>query len=283
MEALPEVTDSNGCFGYTDFDGILERPIPVHGVMGDSHAALYGQGCHEKGMVKATYGTGSSIMMNVGPSFIKSGNGLAASLAWRIDGKADYVLEGNINYTGAVITWLKDTVGLIVDPSETEHMARSANPNDQTILIPAFSGLGAPHWNSDARAMLCGMTRTTGKAEIVKAALESIAYQIRDVVSAMEADFGEPLKELRTDGGPTKNVYLMQFQSDITGIRVSCANEAELSAVGVAYMAGIAAGVFEKETVFSLPSYRSYAPGITDECRQAKISLWQDALRRALL
>ena len=177
---MPAVTDSDGDFGETDLDGWLETPIPIRGVLGDSHGALFGQGCLKPGMIKATYGTGSSVMMNIGEKPIFSDTGVVTSLAWKIGGKVHYVLEGNINYTGAVITWLIQDVKLIAHPGETEALALAATPGDTTCLVPAFSGLGAPYWNSGAKAVLCGMTRTTGKNEIVRAALDCIAFQITD-------------------------------------------------------------------------------------------------------
>ncbi|MEG0215608.1 MAG: glycerol kinase GlpK, partial [Hungatella sp.] len=219
-DCLAQVCDSDAKYGMTDLEGYLPEAVPIHGVLGDSHGALFGQGCIHKGMIKTTYGTGSSVMMNVGEKPVFSSHGAASSLAWCMGGKVNYVLEGNINYTGAVITWLIVQLQLISNASEAEGFARKANPLDTTYLVPAFSGLGAPYWDSMAQAMLYGMTRTTGKAEIVKAALESIAYQIADVVLAMKADSGIEVKELRVDGGPTKNTYLMQFQSDLLKIPV---------------------------------------------------------------
>lgn len=207
---LAEITPSDGEYGLTDFEGFLERPIPIRAVMGDSHGALFGQGCHRPGMLKATYGTGSSVMMNIGQKPILSEK-VVSSVGWFAEGKVQYVLEGNINYTGAVITWLKEELGLISSPEETEKLAGKANPEDKTYLVPAFSGLSAPYWDSNARAIISGMSRTTGKAEIVKAALESIAYQIADVVQAMESVSQIKIAELRVDGGPTRNTYLMQF------------------------------------------------------------------------
>ena len=195
-ENLPKVCDSSFSYGYTDFEGYLEQPIPITGVIGDSQGALFGQGCVEKGMVKATYGTGSSVMMNIGKKAVLSESGLVTSLAWGLHGKVSYVLEGNINYTGAVITWLKEEIGLITSPGETQELAEAANPKDQTYLVPAFSGLGAPYWKPEAKAILFGMSRTTGKREIVKAALESIAYQITDVVEMMKAEDGVTVRGL---------------------------------------------------------------------------------------
>ncbi len=278
MEALPEVCDSNSCFGTTDFEGFLDKEIPILSMMGDSHAALFGQGCHEHGMVKATYGTGSSVMMNIGETFVQSRNGLASSLAWGMDGKVTYVLEGNINYTGAVITWLKDDLGLIASPGETEALAMAANPADACVLVPAFTGLSAPYWKEDAKALLCGMSRTTGRAEIVGAALDSIAFQVTDVLKAMEQDSGCTLRELRTDGGPTGNRYLMQMQSDLADVQVAAAGWEELSAIGAAYLAGLSAGIYRKEDLFSRMAYRRYTPAMPKENREIKYAAWKKAV-----
>lgn len=277
LSMLGEICDSNADFGSTDFDGYLEHKIPIHAVMGDSHAALFGQGCHSMGMGKATYGTGSSIMMNTGSRCIKSTAGLITSLAWGMDGKVDYVLEGNINYAGAVITWMQEELGLIYSPDEIEPLLQSANKADQTVLIPAFSGLGAPYWNDEARAMFYGMGRTTGKAELVKAAVESIAFQVSDVITAMEKDLAQPVTQLRVDGGPTKNRYLMQFESDMTGSKILVSKQEELSAIGAAYMAGIAAGVYEKTEVFSNLCYSSYEPKMAEQTKKRKKKQWEEA------
>ena len=171
---LPAVTDSDACFGYTDLEGFLPAPVPIHGVLGDSHAALFGQGCYERGQAKATMGTGSSVMMNVGGRLKRSTCGLSSSLGWRMGGETVYVLEGNINYAGAVKTWLRDDMHLIEGPGEATDLAYAANPASRVYLVPAFTGLGAPHWNAEARAAVLGMTRTTGRAEFVRAADESI-------------------------------------------------------------------------------------------------------------
>ena len=279
--SLPEICDSNACFGETTFGGFLKKPLPILSVMGDSHAALYAQGCHEKGMVKTTYGTGSSIMMNIGTEFKKSACGLATSVAYAEDGNVYYGLEGNINYTGAVISWLKDQVKLISSPAEVEPAARAANPEDTTILVPAFTGLSAPHWANDAKATITGMTRTTGKNELCKAALESIAYQITDILFAMEKDTGLAIPELRVDGGPTRNAYLMQFQADLSGACVSVPDMEEFSALGVSYMAGQKAGVLN-ESVFANCSRTQYQPKMSPEEREKKRALWADAIRRTL-
>ena len=275
---MPAVTDSDGDFGETDLDGWLETPIPIRGVLGDSHGALFGQGCLRPGMIKATYGTGSSVMMNIGGEPIFSDTGVVTSLAWKILGKVQYVLEGNINYTGAVITWLVRDVKLIDDPGETEALAKAANPGDTSYLVPAFTGLGAPYWNSGARAILCGMSRTTGRNEIVRAALDCIAYQITDIVRAMAEGSGTPVTELRVDGGPTRNGYLMQFQSDLLGIPVKIPEAEELSGIGAAYAAGLAAGIWDP-SVFDRMSRREYAPAMDEKEREERIRGWQDAVR----
>lgn len=278
---LAEVTDSDGDYGTTDFDGFLKKPIPIRGVMGDSHGALFGQGCLNKGMIKATYGTGSSIMMNIGETPVFSET-VVTSLAWKIDGKVNYVLEGNINYTGAVITWLKDDLQMISSPAESQELAESANPQDTSYLVPAFSGLGAPYWNSEAKAVIWGMSRTTKRAEIVKAGLESIVYQITDVVEAMSRESGIPIEELRVDGGPTRNTYLMQFQSDMTGIPVQVPSAEELSGIGAAYAAGLAVGIYEKDKIFAQMQRRKFTPEMESSVRGQKYSGWKEAVQKVL-
>lgn len=277
-ECLPEVCDSDSMFGMTDLGGYLQNPIPIHGIAGDSHAALFGQGCHRKGMIKTTYGTGSSIMMNTGEECVKSNHGLVTSLAWKLNGKVHYVLEGNINYTGAVITWLKDDMKLIRTPGETEKAAKEANPQDTTVLVPAFSGLSMPYWKNDAKAMICGMTRRTGRKEIIKAALESIVLQIEAVLDAVEKDSGISVEELRVDGGPTRNDWLMQLQSDISDVKVRIAQVEELSALGASYIAGIACGMYNSEKLFQNTGSREYHPQMNKELREEKIRRWEDAV-----
>ncbi len=282
ITSLPEVCDSNACFGYTNFEGYLEHSIPIYGVLGDSHAALFGQGCHSKGQVKTTLGTGSSIMMNIGQEYKKSTNGLATSLAWMIDGKMEYVFEGNINYAGAVITWLIDDLNLISNPSETTQCIESANEMDETILVPAFSGLSAPYWNDDVRAMFYGMSRTTGKNELVKATVECIAYQITDVLNAMASDSGLAIHQLKADGGPSKNTYLMQFLSDMARTTVCVSSQEELSAIGAAYMAGISVGLYKKEELFASRDYTNYNYELSVCEWKKKMNRWYDAIKKLL-
>ena len=275
------MTDSDGEYGTTDFDGYLDAPIPIRGVLGDSHGALFGQGCIEIGMIKTTYGTGSSIMMNIGKKPVYS-NRVVTSLAWKLNGEVNYVLEGNINYTGAVITWLKDDLKLIASPGETEALAFEANPKDHAYLVPAFTGLGAPYWDSEAEGILTGMTRTTKRAEIVRAGLDCIAYQITDVVKAMSEESGIAIGELRVDGGPTKNKYLMQFQSDIADVSVQVPSAEELSGIGAAYAAGIAAGIYNREEVFGQMSRTKFSPKMDVSERNKKYQGWKAAVEQVL-
>ena len=277
-EDLPEVCDSDSEFGQTDFEGFFEKPIPIHAVLGDSHGALFGQGCLGRGDIKATYGTGSSIMMNIGETPVLSTHGVVTSLAWGMNGKVNYVLEGNINYTGAVISWLKDDVRLIDSPGETESLCREAISDDELYLVPAFTGLGAPHWKSNAKASLTGITRTTGKAEIVRAGVECIAYQITDVVRAMEADAGARVNALRVDGGPTKNGYLMQFQSDILGADVLVPDAEELSGIGAAYAVGIAMGIYTMD-LFNNMKRKTYSKKMDENMREKKYRGWTKTIQ----
>lgn len=268
-ETLPTVTDSDGLYGYTDLDGYFSKEIPIHGVLGDSHGALFGQGCLTPGMIKATFGTGSSVMMNIGEKPIFSDAGIVTSLAWSMGGKVNYVLEGNINYTGSVIKWLVDDVKLLGASRESGEFAAKANPEDTTYLVPAFSGLGAPYWDSEAKAAIVGMTRTTGKAEIVKAAEECIAYQITDLVLLMQQESGLPITEIRVDGGPTKDKYLMQFQSDMLSIPVAVPKNEELSGIGAAYAAGFALGLWD-QSVYEKEERTRYLSKVDESSRKKR-------------
>lgn len=281
MECLPQIEDSDGNYGMTDMEGIFKKPVPIHAVLGDSHAALFGQACLKKGMVKATYGTGSSIMMNVGDVPVFSKAGVVSSVGFKINQKLSYVLEGNLNYTGAVITWLKKDLELIGSDGETQELAYAANPADHTCIVPAFSGLGAPYWDSNARAAIIGMTRTTKKAEIVKAALSCIAQQIADIVEAMEQDSGIRVEELRVDGGPTRNTFLMQLQSDLLGSRVQVPDVEELSGSGAAYAAGMAVGLYD-EAVFESVQRKAYQSAMSARQREEERRIWKAAVEKVL-
>ncbi|CAJ1230432.1 glycerol kinase [Lactiplantibacillus xiangfangensis] len=278
MASLGTVVDSDALFGMTDVSGRLPHAVPIHGVLGDSQAALFGQHCVEFGDVKATYGTGSSIMMNIGKRPVRSKNGLMTSVGWRFKGEAAYVLEGNVNYSGAVVKWLQEDLDLIDDAAETGTLAMAANPQDQTCLVPAFSGLGAPYWNDKAQAVVWGMTRTTRKPEFVKAALNSIVFQINDVIQQMLGDIGCQQTVLKVDGGVTKNQYLMQFQADITDAKLLLPNFEELSGFGAVYAAGMALGLYTATTYQQDVSYQSYQPRMATEQRQADLKIWHRAV-----
>ena len=278
---MAQLTDSDGLFGYTDFGGALPAPVPIHCVMGDSHAALFAQGCLTEGMLKVGYGTGSSIMMNIGEKPILSQRGIVTSLAWKLKGQVNYILEGNVNYSGAIVTWLKDQAGLLKTAAESQALAEQANPSDKTYLVPAFSGLGAPYWRSDVSAAFIGMSRTTGRAELVRAGLEAIAYQITDIVQLMQQEANISEIELRVDGGPSRNKWLMQFQSDMLKSPVLVPEAEELSCVGVAYAAGMALGLYD-DSIFENNRYFRYEPRMDETTRKEKHAGWKEAVCRIL-
>ena len=238
LNMLPEALPCDGQYGITTMDGILQ-PIPIAGVLGDSHGALVGQMCFSDGMGKATYGTGSSIMLNIGQQALTAPKGLVTSIGFAAKGKVYYAFEGNIHCTGATIKWLQDDLKLIESAAETEALASSVNSTDGVYFVPAFAGLGAPWWDNEAKALICGMNRGTGKAHIVRAALESIAYQVKDLINLIQ-ESGVKLLELRVDGGPVKNNLLMQFQADMLQARINRSPIEEASALGAILMNGFA-------------------------------------------
>lgn len=238
---LPEVKSSSEIFGETSAN-LFAAKIPISGVAGDQQAALFGQLCTTPGMVKNTYGTGCFMLMNIGEKPIVSKHHLITTIAWKINGKVAYALEGSIFIAGAVVQWLRDGLGVISSSAEVETLALKVKSSDGVYLVPAFAGLGAPHWNQHARGTIFGMTRGTTDAHIARAALESIAFQTMEVLKAMEADSGLSIAELRVDGGATANDLLMQFQSDILGTRVVRPEMTEVTALGAAYLAGLGVG-----------------------------------------
>ena len=282
MAALPRVVGSDAVFGHTTMGGLFASPVPICGVLGDSQAALAAQNCLSPGDVKATYGTGSSVMMQTGSEPRTSSAGLVTSIAWELGGRRSYVLEGNLNYTGAVISWLANEVGLISDPEEVEGLISKANPEDATYFVPAFTGLGAPWWDSDATGVLRGITRTTGRAEIVKACAECIPYQVGDVVDALRRDTGLSVGELRADGGVTRNGYLMQLQADIADATVVVSGLEELSAAGAAFVAGLTADVWCDNAIYRQVSRTPYRPAMDAGRRVAKVDGWHAAVRCAM-
>ncbi len=273
---LPEIVMSDSLFGLTRLDGILPRLVPIHCVMGDSHAALFGNQCWEPFTAKATYGTGSSVMVNAGTVCPTPGAGIAASVAWGIGGQIEYVLEGNINNTGSVIKWITEGIGLLPDVKCAGTLSTSVEDTGGVYLVPAFTGLGAPYYNSDARAAFLGMNSGTRKAHLVRAAEEAIAYQIRDVVEAVGES--SPLSLLRVDGGPTRDEFLMQFQADILGIPLEVNRTEELSSMGVAYCAAIGAGIADRESIFAGQQRRVVMPQMGEEQREALYTGWKNAV-----
>jgi len=241
---LPQAKPSSHLFGRSDFEGLLPDKIDISAMIGDSHAAAFGEGCFSSGTAKATMGTGSSILLNVGSKPVKSKRAMVSTICWSTSDRVDYALEGIIVTCGATISWLRDRLGLFADSRQTQEMALSVEDNNGVYLIPAFSGLGAPHWKMDLKAAILGLTFGCDKNHIVRAALESIAYQIKDVVTAMEQDSGIKLKELKVDGGITANHFVMQFLADLLGTNVVNIGIEDVSALGAAYLAGLQKGIF---------------------------------------
>jgi glycerol kinase len=246
---LPEVVDSSKFYGLTDRNIFAERQVPIAGIAGDQQAALFGQACFTSGMAKNTYGTGCFLLMNTGDKMVKSKNGLLTTIAWGINGKVEYALEGSVFIAGAAIQWLRDGLKILDSAPDSEYHANSVPDSEGVIVVPAFSGLGAPYWDMYARGAIFGLTRGTSKSHIIRATLESLGYQTRDVLNAMEADSKIKLKSLRVDGGACKNNFLMQFQADILGVPVDRPKITETTALGAAYLAGLAVGFYKKTEI----------------------------------
>ena len=281
---LPQVKNSSQVYGYAGL-GQKGRKVPVAGIAGDQQAALFGQACFEQGQAKNTYGTGCFILMNTGEKFVKSSNGLLTTIAIGIDDRVTYALEGSVFIAGAVVQWLRDELRLIDSASETERLAQSVSDSGGVYLVPAFTGLGAPHWDMYARGTITGITRGTGRSHIVRAALESIAYQTRDVLDAMMQDTGINLKSLKVDGGASQNNFLMQFQSDILGKEVDRPVVTETTALGAAYLAGLATGFWKSrdEIAQKWSMDRKFMPVMNIDEREARYSKWKKAVTRATL
>lgn len=277
---LPEVRSCSEVYGETNLFG---SPIPIAGMAGDQQAALFGQVCTKPGMVKNTYGTGCFMLMNTGTKPIASKNNLLTTVAWKIGNKTEYALEGSIFIAGAVVQWLRDGLGIIRSSSEVEALAAQAADNGGVYLVPAFAGLGAPHWDQYARGALVGLTRGSGRPQIARAALEGIAYQVQDVLHAMEADSKVKLKELRVDGGACVNNLLMQFQSDILNVPVTRPRVTETTALGAAYLAGLATGFWKNidDIASQWQADRRFAPAMKTAQRKRLLTGWNKALTRA--
>ena len=251
MRALPEVRESSARFGETDAGGLFPKPLPITGIMGDSQASLFAQCCFEPGTAKATFGTGTSVLLNIGSKFRPPAKNSVTALAWMLRGKPTYASEGIINFSAATIAWLQNQLGLIADVDEVEKLATSVESNGGVYLVPAFAGLSAPYWSPDARAAILGMSGHTRKEHLVRAALESIAYQIRDVLEMMRADAKLKLHSLHADGGPTRNKFLMQFTADITRTELKVSEVAESSAWGAAMKGLLGLGVYSSAAAFA--------------------------------
>jgi glycerol kinase len=281
---LPDVLDSSTDFGTTEPE-LFGAPIPVRGIAGDQQAALVGQACFTPGMIKSTYGTGCFIVLNTGSEPVASKNRLLTTIGYRLEGKNTYALEGSIFVAGAAVQWMRDAMGLIEAASETGKLAREADINQDVYLVPAFTGLGAPHWDPDARGAIFGITRATGPAELSRAALESVCYQTRDLLEAMHGDWsgmGDTI--LRVDGGMVASNWTMQFLADILNAPVDRPAILETTAVGAAYLAGLQAGVFgpPEEFAGSWSRDRRFTPSLDEELRKRKYRGWQDAVKRTL-
>ena len=285
MEMLPEVKNCADDFGHTDPD-ILGAAVPIHGVAGDQQAATVGQACFEPGMLKSTYGTGCFALMNTGDTPVRSENRLLTTIAYQFDGKPTYALEGSIFVAGAVVQWLRDGLQIIQDSAETQGLAEQADPHQNVVLVPAFVGLGAPYWNPDCRGAVFGLTRGTGPAEMARAALESVGYQTRDLLEAMSADWKADGVQptLRVDGGMSASDWTMQFLSDIIAAPVDRPTVHETTALGVAWLAGMHAGVYPDQEQFakSWTQETQFTPKMDDDQRDAKYALWKKAVDATL-
>jgi glycerol kinase len=278
-ESLPEACPSAHVFGETDVFG---GSVPVAGIAGDQQAALYGQACHSPGLGKNTYGTGSFVLENAGAERPPPEEGLLTTVAWEVADRVDYALEAAIFVTGAGVQWLRDGLGIIETADETEGLAGSLDSNDGVYLVPAFTGLGSPHWDPYARGTIVGLTRGAGRAHLARATLEAIAYQTVDAVRAMEAVAGTPLEELRADGGASVNGWLMQFQADTLGVPVVVPEVAETTALGAAYLAGVATGLWREEDTRAMwREAARYEPRMEDGERERLLAEWHRAVERA--
>jgi len=278
---LPEVKSSSEVFGHTA-GNILATKIPIAGIAGDQQAALFGQMCTKVGMVKNTYGTGCFMLMNIGSKPAMSANNLLTTIAWKINGEVTYALEGGIFIGGAIVQWLRDELGLIKSSAEVEELAAKVKDNGGVYIVPAFAGLGAPHWDQHARGTITGITRGTNSGHFARAALESIAYQTMDVLKSMEADAGTPISELRVDGGATANNILMQFQADIMKCRVIRPQVTEVTALGAAYLAGLATGFWKdvEEISAQWKVERNFEPVALENYTEL-INGWERAIKAA--
>lgn len=282
VETLPEVKGSSEIIGYTH-PGVCEGEVPISGVAGDQQAALFGQACFEKGLAKNTYGTGCFLLMNSGSKAIVSEHGLLTTIAWKLGDETTYALEGSVFMGGALVQWLRDNLQLFREAVETEKMALTVKDTGGLYIVPAFVGLGAPHWDSYARGLMIGLTRDTNRFHITRAALEAIAYQSYDVLRCMEKDTGITLKELRVDGGAIENNFICQFQADILGLEVSRPKIIETTAMGAAFLSGLATGVWKDQAYITTlwQEERRFTPQLQAEEIDRLLKGWNKALDRS--
>ena len=278
---LPEVKPSCGLFGYTDRDIFGER-LPISGVAGDQQAAMFGQGCFDKGDIKNTYGTGGFLLMNIGDKPIIPESGLLTTVAWKIGNNVTYALEGSVFICGAAIQWLRDGMKMVDNAAETEEISIKAKSNGGVYVVPAFCGLGAPHWDPYARGAIFGITRATTREHIVRATVESMAYQTNDLLCAMQDECGIELSCMKVDGGAAKNNFLLSFQSDISGVTVKRPVCTETTALGAALLAGLGIGEFKstEEIAKISKTEREFSPNIDDKEKSALLSGWKNAVER---
>lgn len=281
---LPEVHPSSGILGYTDEAHFFGRKTPIAGLAGDQQAALFGQTCFESGMVKSTYGTGCFMLMNTGEKAVKSKQGLLTTIAWGIDGKVQYALEGSIFVAGSAIQWLRDGMRFFRETHESEELAKKVASTDGVYVVPAFVGLGTPYWDSDVRGAVFGLTRGTEQEHFIRATIESLAYQTKDVLDAMEEDSGIALKTLRVDGGAVKNDFLMQFLADLLYVPAERPLTNETTALGAAYLAGLAVGFWKD--IDEISSHwdldHSFEPMMDEATREELYAGWKKAVRAAI-
>lgn len=279
---LPEVKNSSEIYGYTNLGGTGGIRVPIAGIVGDQQGALFGQTCFEAGSIKNTYGTGCFLLMNTGDKLINSKNGLVTTIAIGIDNKIQYALEGSVFVGGAIIQWIRDELKLVNDAADTDYFARKVDDNGGVYIVPAFTGLGAPYWDMYARGAIFGITRGVNKNHIIRAALESIAYQSRDLIEVMKEDSGYEITSIKVDGGASKNELMMQFQADITGIEVVRPIVTETSALGAAYLAGLAVGFWKskEEIAQKWEIGEKYEPSIDEEKKEKFYKGWKKAVER---
>ncbi len=283
LSMLPEVKDSSGVFATTIPYHFFGQEVPISGVAGDQQAALFGQNCFREGMTKNTYGTGCFLLMNTGEQPRRSENGLVTTIAWGYKGKITYALEGSVFVAGSAIQWLRDEMHFFANSAESEALSNNADKNSGIVMVPAFTGLGAPYWDDRCRGVIFGITRGTSTADITKAALESLGYQTRDVIEAMEEDCGRKISTLKVDGGASANNYLMQFQSDLLQCEVTRPANIETTALGAAHLAGLAVGFWESmdELEADDKGFRSYSPEMDKQQSDHLYERWQKAVQAA--